>query len=193
MQRRPLVNTRDEPHANNELYRRFHVIIGDSNLSLYSIYLKIGTTCLVLQALLNRPPLERVPKVSDPLQTLKTISRYDVEIAGGERAADERGRNPARLFATGEGVLPHLDSDWKNVMDAWEQVLDDLDVDPLSTADRLDWSAKYRLIEEFRQAEKLEVNDPWLRSLDLAYHLWTGNGVVLRVDGTRGVQVAVLV
>ena len=75
MQRRPLVNTRDEPHANNELYRRFHVIIGDSNLSLYSIYLKIGTTCLVLQALLNGAPLEQVPKVSDPLQTLKTISR----------------------------------------------------------------------------------------------------------------------
>ena len=128
-----VVNTRDEPHANNELYRRFHVIIGDSNLSLYSIYLKIGTTCLVLQALLNGAPLERVPKVSDPLQTLKTIAGYDVEMVlpRGERAADERGRNPAGYLQLVKEYCPHLDSDWKNVMDAWEQVLDDLDVDPL--------------------------------------------------------------
>jgi proteasome accessory factor PafA2 len=174
MQRRPLVNTRDEPHANNELYRRFHVIIGDSNLSLYSIYLKIGTTCLVLQALLNGAPLERVPKVSDPLQTLKTLSRdttwkwYCREASGRPTNAVEIQRGYLQLV---KEYCPHLDSDWKNVMDAWEQVLDDLDVDPLSTADRLDWSAKYKLIEEFRQAEKLEVNDPWLRSLDLAYHL----------------------
>jgi proteasome accessory factor A len=174
MQRRPLVNTRDEPHANNELYRRFHVIIGDSNLSLYAIYLKIGTTCLVLQALLNGAPLERVPKVSDPLQTLKTLSRdttwkwYCREASGRPTNAVEIQRGYLQLV---KEYCPHLDSDWKNVMDAWEQVLDDLDVDPLSTADRVDWAAKYRLIEEFRQAEKLEVNDPWLRSLDLAYHL----------------------
>src|SRR2546427_1769421 len=75
MQRRPIVNTRDEPHANNEKYRRFHVIIGDSNLSLYSNYLKIGTTTLVLQALLNGAPLDRVPRLADPLQALKSVSR----------------------------------------------------------------------------------------------------------------------
>src|ERR1700747_2861783 len=75
MQRRPIINTRDEPHANRQLYRRFHVILGDSNLSLYSIYLKIGTTALVLQALVNGLPLERIPVLADPLQTLKSISR----------------------------------------------------------------------------------------------------------------------
>src|SRR5204863_10098932 len=74
MQRRPIINTRDEPHANNERYRRFHVIIGDSNLSLYSTWLKIGTTSLVLQALLNGAPLDRVPRLADPIQTLKAIS-----------------------------------------------------------------------------------------------------------------------
>lgn len=174
MQRRPLVNTRDEPHANNELYRRFHVIIGDSTLSLYSSYLKIGTTCLVLQALLNGAPLERVPKVSDPLQTLKTLSRDTTwkwhcrDASGRATTAVEIQRGYLRLV---HQYCPHLDSDWKAVVDAWEQVLDDLEADPLSTADRLDWAAKYKLIEEFRQAEKLEVNDPWLRSLDLAYHL----------------------
>jgi Pup amidohydrolase len=174
MQRRPLVNTRDEPHANNELYRRFHVIIGDSNLSLYSSYLKIGTTCLVLQALLNGAPLERVPKVSDPLHTLKILSRdtswkwYCREASGRPTTAVAIQRAYLQLV---KEYCTDLDHDWKAVVDGWEQVLDDLEVDPLSTADRLDWSAKYKLIEEFRQTEKLEVNDPWLRSLDLAYHL----------------------
>ena len=174
MQRRPLVNTRDEPHANNELYRRFHVIIGDSNLSLYSSYLKIGTTCLVLQALLNGAPLERVPKVSDPLHTLKILSRdtswkwYCREASGRPTTAVAIQRAYLQLV---KEYCTDLDHDWKGVVSAWEQVLDDLEVDPLSTADRLDWSAKYKLIEEFRQTEKLEVNDPWLRSLDLAYHL----------------------
>jgi proteasome accessory factor A len=174
MQRRPLVNTRDEPHANNELYRRFHVIIGDSNLSLYSTYLKIGTTCLVLQALLNGAPLERVPKVSDPLHTLKMVSRdtswkwYCREASGRPTTAVDIQRAYLQLV---KEYCTDLDHDWKAVLDSWEQVLNDLEVDPLSTADRLDWSAKYKLIEEFRQAEKLETNDPWLRSLDLAYHL----------------------
>jgi proteasome accessory factor A len=174
MQRRPLVNTRDEPHANNELYRRFHVIIGDSNLSLYSTYLKIGTTCLVLQALLNGAPLERVPKVSDPLHTLKMVSRdtswkwYCREASGRPTTAVDIQRAYLQLV---KEYCTDLDHDWKAVLDSWEQVLNDLEVDPISTADRLDWSAKYKLIEEFRQAEKLETNDPWLRSLDLAYHL----------------------
>ena len=60
---------------------------------------------------------------------------------------------------------------WRTIAEAWEQVLFDLERDPLRTSDRLDWSAKYKLIEEFRQSEKLSDDDPWLRSLDLAYHL----------------------
>ncbi len=66
---------------------------------------------------------------------------------------------------------PTLDPDWKSVLAAWEQVLNDLERDPLSTADRLDWSAKYQLIDKFREVEKLGEDDPWLRSLDLSYHL----------------------
>ena len=81
MQRRPIVNTRDEPHADRQIYRRFHVILGDSNLSLYSTYLKIGTTALVLQALLNGAPLSRVPVLADPLGALKGISRDYYEAA----------------------------------------------------------------------------------------------------------------
>lgn len=174
MQRRPIINTRDEPHANNEVYRRFHVIIGDSNLSLYSNYLKIGTTSLVLQALLNGAPLDRVPQISEPLQTLKSIARdtgwkwYCRDLSGTKTTAVDVQRGYARLVRQ---YCPDLEPAWAGLVDAWEEVLDDLDREPLSTADRLDWAAKYQLIESFRTAEKIKDDDPWLQSLDLSYHL----------------------
>src|SRR6266446_3789824 len=174
MQRRPIVNTRDEPHANNELYRRFHVIIGDANLSLYSTWLKIGTTSLVLQALLNGAPPDRVPRLAEPIQSLKSISRDPSwqwlcrTSSGLKTTAVEIQRSYARLV---RDFCPALDPDWKSVLAAWEQVLNDLERDPLSTTDRLDWSAKYQLIDKFREVEKLGEDDPWLRSLDLSYHL----------------------
>jgi proteasome accessory factor A len=174
MQRRPIINTRDEPHADNQLYRRFHVIIGDSNLSLYSNYLKIGMTALVLQALLNGAPLERVPRLAAPLQALKNISRdrtwrWECLTAAGKKttgiAVLQRYLQLVREFC------PAVTSDWMQVMGAWEAALNDLESDPLRTADRLDWAAKFKLVEQFRKAEKLGEDDPWLRSLDLAYHL----------------------
>ena len=174
MQRRPIINTRDEPHANNDLYRRFHVIIGDTNLSPYSVYLKIGTTALVLQALLNGAPFDRVPRLADPLSALKQVSR---DTTWKWRCRDANGKTLTAvdiqrtyLELVREFAGP-FESDWKSVPAAWEQVLNDLERDPLSTADRLDWPAKYQLIEQFRAAENIGPDDPWLRSLDLAYHL----------------------
>jgi proteasome accessory factor A len=174
MQRRPIINTRDEPHADNQLYRRFHVILGDSNLSLYANYLKIGTTALVLQAMLNGAPLERVPRLAQPLHALKSISRdrtwkWKCELASGKQSTAVAVQR-AYLQLVRE-FCAAVASPWAAVMEAWQGVLDDLERDPLSTADRLDWSAKYKLIEQFRKAEKLGEEDPWLRSLDLAYHL----------------------
>jgi Pup amidohydrolase len=174
MQRRPIINTRDEPHADRQFYRRFHVILGDSNLSLFSTYLKIGTTALVLQALLNEAPAGRLPMLADPLAALKSISRdrtwkWRCELAGGREAtAVEIQREYLQLA---RDYCTHLGEDWRQLLDAWEQVLADLERDPLSTSDRLDWSAKYKLIEQFRQAENLGEEDPWLPSLDLSYHL----------------------
>jgi proteasome accessory factor A len=174
MQRRPIINTRDEPHANNELYRRFHVIIGDANLSLYASWLKIGITSLVLQALLNGAPADRVPRVADPVQTLKTLSRDRTwkwqcrDAAGHKTNAIDIQR--AYLGLVREHCR-RLEPDWNSLVAAWEAVLNDLERDPLSTADRLDWTAKFKLIDSFRQSEKLSEDDPWLRSLDLAYHL----------------------
>jgi proteasome accessory factor A len=174
MQRRPIVNTRDEPHANRQVYRRFHVILGDSNLSLYSTYLKIGTTALVLQALLNGLPAQRTPHLADPLQALKSISRdasWKWPCAAADGSQTTAVQVQREYLALVREFCPNLLSEWINVMDAWQHVLDDLGRDPLSTSDRLDWSAKFVLIDKFRQAENLAADDPWLPSLDLSYHL----------------------
>ena len=173
MQRRPIVNTRDEPHADPAKYRRFHVIIGDANLSPFSTYLKVGATALVLQALVNGAPPERIPRLADPLASLLSISRdpewkWRTRTAGG-RPTTAIDVQRSYLALVREFAMP-TDAAWVDLLNAWQAVLDDLETDPLSTADRLDWSAKYRLIEQFREAEKLGADDPWLCSLDLAYH-----------------------
>jgi proteasome accessory factor A len=173
MQRRPLVNTRDEPHADPRRFRRFHVIIGDANLSPYATYLKVGTTALVLQALVNGAPMERVPRLADPLKALTDISRdtswqWRVRSAGGRTlGAIEVQRAYLELVRE---FAPPVNDSWRTLVEAWTTVLADLERDPLSTADRLDWSAKHKLIEQFRAAEGVAPDDPWLCSLDLAYH-----------------------
>lgn len=174
MQRRPIINTRDEPHANTDLYRRFHVIIGDANLSPFAQFLKIGTTVLVLQALLNGAPLDRFPRLADPLAALKSISR---DRTWKWLVRDARGRTASAIqiqavyWEVVDRFCPHLDPDWDAVHKAWAEILTDLERDPLATADRLDWSAKFKLVETFRQTEGIAEDDPWLQSLDLAYHL----------------------
>jgi len=174
MQRRPLINTRDEPHADPAKHRRFHVIIGDANLSPFATYLKVGTAAMVLQALVNGVPPERIPRLADPLAALPAISRdpqwkWRVHTAGG-RATTAVEIQRAYLTLVKE-FAPPVGAEWRQLIEAWDEVLNDLERDPLSTADRLDWSAKYRLIEQFRESEKISGDDPWLRSLDLSYHL----------------------
>ncbi len=186
MRDRPLINTRDEPHADPAKYRRFHVIVGDANLSPFSTYLKVGTTALVLQALASGAPVDRLPRLEDPVAALTLISR-DLEWQWRVRQADGR---ETTAIAVQRAYLewvrefaPPAEVEWGAVLSAWNETLDDLERDPLSTADRLDWSAKYRLIEQFRESERLAPDDPWLRSLDLAYHL---------LDRTQGLYYGLL-
>jgi proteasome accessory factor PafA2 len=169
---RPLVNTRDEPHATPRAYRRLHVICGDANMSEYATALKVGTTCLVLSLLEQggQPPL----RLANPVQAAKAISR-DITLKRAVERAD--GKPPItaleiqRLYlAEAQKHLQNCDEETEWVLSEWQQILDDLEKDPLTTADRLDWVAKYQLLEPFRQAEGLKWNDPHMQSLDLAYH-----------------------
>ncbi len=186
MRDRPLINTRDEPHANPAKYRRFHVIVGDANLSPFATYLKVGTTAMVLRALAVGAPIADLPRLADPVGALTAISRatdwkWRVRRSDGrETTAIEVQRAYLQWV---RAYAPPPDAEWEAVFAAWSEVLDDLERDPLSTADRLDWSAKYRLLEQFRESEKLAPDDPWLRSLDLAYHL---------LDRTQGLYYGLL-
>lgn len=172
MQRRPIVNTRDEPHANPARWRRFHVILGDANMSPFATRLKVGATALVLEALL-REPRQPWPELADPLDALRTISRdprfrWEIKLHGRRPATalDVQRHYLAAVQARCDLTAP----DRARVVADWEAVLADLATDPHRCCDRLDWVAKHALLREFQAAEKLPDDHPWLTSLDLEYH-----------------------
>src|SRR5690242_2517476 len=172
MQRRPIVNTRDEPHANPKKFRRFHVILGDANMSPFATRLKVGATALVLEALVLDP--RRIyPVLADPLKALTKISRdekfrWPVMLDGG-RASTGLAVQRAYLAAVREVCDLTVAAKASLVAD-WETVLTDLETDPMRCHDRLDWVAKLALVRRFQAAQKLPDDDPWLQSLDLEYH-----------------------
>lgn len=172
MNRRPLVNTRDEPHADASQYRRFHVILGDANMSEWATALKIGTTALVLD-LIERgaaPQLE----IAQPVDATKSISRdqtYDwiIELTDGRKisAIDvQRIYLAAALKAAGQD--PGEETKW--LLQEWGTVLNDLERDHRLCRDRVDWVAKKELLETLRAEEQLSWSDPWLQAIDLEYH-----------------------
>jgi proteasome accessory factor A len=172
MQRRPIVNTRDEPHANPYLFRRFHVILGDANMSPFATRLKIGTTALVLEALALHPK-RPYPVLADPLQALSAISR-DPKFRWEVTLQDKKASNALalqRIYWQAVMDLCDLSDPAKaSVAADWHQVLLDLETEPMLCRNRLDWVAKLGLIRDFQSSQNLSSNDPWLQSLDLEYH-----------------------
>jgi proteasome accessory factor A len=172
MQRRPIINTRDEPHANPKVYRRFHVILGDANMSPFSTWLKVGTTALTLEALV-RDPKRLYPKLADPLGALFAISRdssfrWETQLEGNQAAT---GIGIQRVYLQAVKELCDLSTPEKaQLVLEWEGVLNDLEGDYLRCRDRLDWVAKLAMVREFQAAQNLADDDPWLRSFDLEYH-----------------------
>jgi proteasome accessory factor A len=168
---RPLVNTRDEPHATPRHYRRLHVICGDANMSEYATALKVGATSLVLTLLEEglMPPI----KLIEPVRAARQIS-HDITL---KHTVDRVGAPPItaieiqRIYQReAERRLRGQDEDTDWTLTEWAAILDDLESDPLATGDRLDWVAKHNLLEGVRAEEGLKWNDAYLQSLDLAYH-----------------------
>ncbi len=184
---RPIINTRDEPHADARRFRRLHVICGDANFCEVSTLLKCGTTLLLLRLLEQgwRPDQSTVA-LADPVAAVKQISAdqsfsWQVKRAsGGSIGAVDIQR--VYLLAAKEkltGLSPETDL----VLAEWEQVLNRLETDPLGLSDTLDWAAKYALLNEFREAEGLSWSDPYLKSLDLEYHnVDPGAGLYLALE-----------
>jgi proteasome accessory factor A len=171
MHNRPILNTRDEPHADRAKYRRLHLVVGDANMCEYATALKVGTTRLVLE-LIERgvaPALE----LEDSVTAIKVLSQ-DPDLkavirrkAGGTISGLEL--QTAYLLAA-QTNLAGLDEETDWVMREWAEVLSFLSGDRSRLIGRLDWVTKLWLLETFMQEERIAWKDPWLASLDLEYH-----------------------
>lgn len=171
-QNRAIVNTRDEPLADPNQYRRIHLLLGDSNMADYATALKLGTTGLVLQLIEEGhapqdleidEPVEALQEISQDqerqwlirLRSRKTISALDIQ---------EQFLDCAIRYCKGQDE----ETDW--VLEQWGSVLKDLHGDYEKLVGRVDWASKLWLLQSFREEEHLEWNDPMLKSLDLEYH-----------------------
>ncbi len=172
--KRPIINTRDEPHADPSKYRRLHVIIGDANLAEPQTFLKLGATTAMLHAV-EAEALPEALQLADPVAAVWQVS-HDPTLTTNVTMAD--GKEMTALEAQWqylEWVGKYLsDSElgdaFADVMKLWEEILTDLEADPLKTADRLDWTAKLRLLQGYRDRDGLAWDDPKLQLLSLQYH-----------------------
>ncbi|MGH9886246.1 MAG: proteasome accessory factor PafA2 family protein, partial [bacterium] len=173
MVKRPIINTRDEPHADREKYRRLHVIIGDSNMSEVSTYLRVGVTSIVL-ALIEDGCISRDLNVGDPVKVVKEIShdlackRHAMERGGRMTAIEiqkELLENALRYFSSRS-----LDPITKDVLVRWERVLTQLAEDPFQLDREVDWVIKHKLIKSYMQRHKVDWHHPQVHMLDLQYH-----------------------
>jgi len=174
--KRPIINTRDEPHADPERYRRLHVIIGDANMSEISCYLKVGTTALVL-AMIEDGAIGAELAIDAPVQALHDIShdptlRHLVTLRDG-RTMTAIDVQEQYLELAHHYVDHHYGADaddqTKDVLVRWQSVLDRLRRDPMECRRELDWVAKLALLESYRERDGLDWDDPKLHLVDLQY------------------------
>ncbi len=174
MVKRPIINTRDEPHADPAKYRRLHVIVGDANMAELSTYLKVGTTSIILEMLeagAEFPNLE----LEDPVRAIKEVSR-DLDMKGTLKLVDGRvttaiGVQRAYLKMALDFFACHeLTQVTKDVLVRWEEVLDRLEENPVTLGRELDWVAKREMIRSYMERKGCGWDDPRVMLLDLQYH-----------------------
>ncbi len=171
---RPIINTRDEPHADAERFRRLHVIAGDSNMSEYVTYAKVGTTAALLQ-MLEDDVVFRDVTLENPIRAIREIShditcRRKVRLQNGRElsALDIQWEylDRALRYARNPGFPPEI----QRAVDMWEHLLTNLEKDPLALDREVDWVTKYHLIQRYKERGDLAASDPKLALLDLSYH-----------------------
>ena len=174
--KRPIINTRDEPHADPEKYRRLHVIVGDANMSEVATYLKVGTTSLVL-AMIEDRFIDRDLAVDAPVATLRAVS-HDPALRGTLTLNDGRTLTAVQLQLeyldlarkyVEDRYGADADAQTRDVLARWESVLDRLERDPMSLTSELDWVAKLKLLEQYRSRDGLSWDDAKLQLIDYQY------------------------
>ena len=170
--RRPIVNTRDEPHADPKLWRRLHVITGDANLSEFATWLKVGTLAIMLSMIEEGIELPRF-EIEDPVIEMRAVShdiemRRNIRLVGG-RTTTALEIQRAYVAAAQAAIADGTDDETRELIAEWAQVIEDLAIDPNRCADRLDWVAKLKVIEAYREREHLPWDAPRLHLIDLQY------------------------
>jgi proteasome accessory factor A len=188
---RPIINTRDEPHADAERFRRLHVIVGDSNMSETTMLLKVGTTDLILRMIEAGAAL-RDMTLDNSIRAIREVShdmtgRNRIRLANGREVSaldiQYEYLNRAKDFTDANG----LDASTKRVLEMWERALVAIETGNLDKIAReIDWVTKYQLIERYQAKHGLPLSAPRIAQLDLAYHdIRRGRGLyyLLHRDG----------
>ncbi|MBR7833635.1 Pup--protein ligase [Actinospica durhamensis] len=173
---RPIINTRDEPHADAERYRRLHVIVGDSNMSETTMLLKVGATDLVLR-MVEVGLVMRDLTLENPIRAIREVSH---DLTGRKKLRLANGREATALEIQREYLAKAADfADRRDlrtgtvarVLDLWERTLDAIEQQDLAKMEReIDWAIKYRLIQRYQEKYDLPIAHPRIAQLDLAYH-----------------------
>ena len=178
--KRPIVNTRDEPHADPLRYRRLHVIVGDANMAQAATYVKVGVTSLVLAMVEDEALPKRSFELDDPVRAMHQVATdlafsRPLALADGTTATALEIQwaylEAAQRYAKSEGLealgAPEIGRD---ILERWEHLLNGLESDPMTLARTVDWVAKLRLVEAYRDRHGCDWDDPRLAALDLQYH-----------------------
>jgi proteasome accessory factor A len=174
MVKRPIINTRDEPHADREKYRRLHVIVGDANLSEYTIYLRNGATALIL-SMIEDGAIGKDLSLRDPVRAIKDVShdptcKILLQLEDGKKmsAVDIQAEYLEMALAYAAKQSP--DPITKDVLTKWEHVIDCLRRDPMELSQQIDWVMKKAMIQNFMDRKSLDWSSPQVEMLDLQYH-----------------------
>jgi proteasome accessory factor A len=176
--KRPIVNTRDEPHCDPTKYRRLHVIVGDANMSEVATFLKVGTTAIILSMIEDGVFPERL-LIQDPVPSIRKIG-HDTSLQQTVLMADDRQLSALQIqYELLDSATRYLEKygfeavgeeSGRDVLSRWEYVLFGLQSDPLSVGTIVDWVAKKRIVDGFAERHQLESNDAKLKVIDLQYH-----------------------
>jgi Pup amidohydrolase len=174
MVKRPIINTRDEPHADREKYRRLHVIVGDANLSEYTIYLRNGATAIVL-AMIEDGAITKNLSLRDPVRAIKEVShdatcKREFPLDDGKRKSAVEIQAEYLDMALAYTSRQSLDPITKDVLVKWQHAIDALRRDPMELDEKIDWVMKKAMIERFMERKSLDWSSPQVEMLDLQYH-----------------------
>lgn len=190
MTKRPIINSRDEPHSDPKIFRRLHVIVGDANMAEFSTYLKVGVTALVLQMIDDNHDIPGV-ELESPIEAIKAVSRdlslkKTVNLKNGKKFTSIEIQRvyleQAYKYFSGRENEPFV----YEVLRDWEDTLNILENNPSELNTRLDWLIKYELINTYRGKRDYKWDNPRLAMMDLQYHdLNPGKGLyyALMKDG----------